>query len=195
MGVNISATYKNIPHQTIGPFLVTLEHFESSGITVSGISVNQVQLTGGTTSGMVEALNIGPTYTTLRDDLTHQELINGYVISQLTCGDTIITFQSTNVCYSSYISNITGINGLPTVRLTVTNNDNVNISGTLTITPETDEAAPVPSTITVSSTSAGEQFSEIELGKGRYLFDFSCTSSSPNIGRFAKIEFIECGAL
>lgn len=195
MGVNISATYKNIPHQTIGPFLVTLEHFESSGITVSGISVNQVQLTGGTTSGMVEALNIGPTYTILRDDLTHQELISGYSINQLMCGDTILTFQSTDVCYSGYISDITGLNGLPTVRLTVTNNDNVNISGTLTVTPETNEAAPVPSTITVSSTSAGVQFSEIELGKGRYLFDFSCTSSSPNIGRFAKIEFIECGAL
>ena len=195
MGVNISATYKNIPHQTIGPFLVTLEHFESSGITVSGISVNEVQLTGGTTSGMVEALNIGPTYTTLRDDLTHQELVNGYEINQLMCGDAIIAFQSTDVCYSSYISNITGINGLPTVRLTVINNDNVNISGTLSITPETDEASPSPSTITVSSTSSGVQFSEIELGKGRYLFNFSCTSSSPNIGRFAKIEFIECGSL
>jgi hypothetical protein len=195
MVANIKATYKNVPRQTIGPFIATLETFSSSGITVSGISVNNVQISGGTSTGVIEALNIGPTYTILKNDLTHQELTSGYPFNQLRCGDSYIVFQSTNICYSSYRANLIGINGLPTVRLTVTNNDNITISGTLTITPETNEASPSPSTVTVSSTSAGEQFQEIELGKGRYLFDLSFTSSPSDIGRFAKIEFSQCGSV
>ena len=78
MAVNIKAKYNKIPHEVIGPFVATLEHYDSSGITMSGISVSSVEITGGTSSGIVDVLNIGPEYTILKSDLTHQQLVNGY---------------------------------------------------------------------------------------------------------------------
>jgi hypothetical protein len=76
MAFNITATYKNIPRDTIGPFIATLETFLSSGFT-SGSTLELNSFTGGTGTGVVEALNVGPVYTILKDDLTHQELIDG----------------------------------------------------------------------------------------------------------------------
>ena len=193
MAFNITATYKNIPRETIGPFTATLEYFESSGITFDVGKVNNI--TGGTSTGVIEILNIGPTYTTLKTDLTHQELIDGYTFSQIKCGDTYITFQSTDVCYSSYQANLVGINGFPTARLTVYNNDSTNVSGTLTITPLNSAASPAPSTITVSCPTSGAEFADIMLGKGKYNFTFNITTASPNVGKYVALSFIECGGL
>ena len=117
MAVNIKAKYKSIPNQPIGPFVATLEYYDSSGITISGISVSSVEITSGTSSGSVEVLNIGPQYATLKTDLTHQQLINGYTFNQIKCGDSFITFQSTDVCYNSYVANLIGSNGKITNNL------------------------------------------------------------------------------
>ena len=116
MAFNITATYKNIPRETIGPFVATLETFYSSGFT-SGSTYELISTTGTTSTGVVEALNIGPVYTILKDDLTHQELIDGYTFNQLKCRDLYLVFQSTDVCYSSYRADLFGANGSPTLRL------------------------------------------------------------------------------
>jgi hypothetical protein len=193
MAVNVKATYKNIPQQTIGPFTATLEYFESSGITFDAGKVNNI--TGGTSTGVIETLNIGPTNTILKTDLTHQQLINGFTFTQIKCGDTFITFQSTDVCYSSYQANLVGANGFPTARLTVYNNDSTAVSGTLTITPLNGAASPVPSTISVSRPTSGSSFADIMLGKGKYNFTFDITTASPNAGKYVELSFIECGGL
>ena len=197
MAVNVKATYKDIPREVIGPFSATLLYFDSSGFTFnSGSTYQLISTTGGTSTGVIETLNIGPIYKTLKTDLTHQQLINGYTFQQIKCGDTYLIFQSNDVCYSSYQADLVGANGFPTVRLSVFNNSDGNsVSSTLTVTPISGAPSPVPSTITVSTSSSGSQYAEIGLGKGKYNFTFNITSSSPNAARYAQIEFIECGAL
>lgn len=197
MAVNIKATYKNIPQETIGPFTATLLYYESSGFTFnSGSTYQLISTTGGTSTGVIETLNIGPIYKILKTDLTHQQLINGYTFPQIKCGDTYVVFQSTDVCYSSYQADLVGANGFPTVRLSVyNNNDGNSVSSTLTVTPVGGAPLPVPSTITVSTSSPGSEYAEIGLGKGKYNFTYNITSSSPNVDRYAELEFIECGAL
>jgi hypothetical protein len=193
MAVNIKAKYNKIPHEVIGPFVATLEHYESSGITISGISVSSVEITGGTSSGIVDVLNIGPEYTILKSDLTHQQLVNGYTFYQIKCGDCFITFQSTDVCYTSYVSDLIGANGVPVLKLTVTNDDldSVNVSSTLTVTHVDDTPYPTPSSITVSTTTSNS--GKIILGKGEYNFTFNITTSSPT--KRAILEFIECDTI
>jgi hypothetical protein len=195
MSVNVKVKYKNTPHQIIGPFVATLEHYESSGITMSGISVSSVEITGGTSSGIVDVLNIGPEYTILKSDLTHQQLVNGYTFYQIKCGDSFITFQSTDVCYSSYVSNLIGANGSPTLKLTVTNGDldSVNVSSTLTVTHVDDTPYPTPSSITVSTTTSN--YDKIILGKGEYNFTFNITTASPTANKKVILEFIECDTI
>jgi hypothetical protein len=193
MAVNVKATYKNIPQETIGPFIATLEYYESSGITLNPTPIYSTS--GATANGTVETLNIGPIYKTLKSDLTHQQLINGYTFPQIKCGDTFITFQSTDVCFSSYEANLVGANGYPTLRLVVYNNDTINVSSTLTVTPLNGAASPVPSTITVSTSTAGSEYAEIALGKGKYSFTVNITSPSPNVAKYAEVQFIECGAV
>lgn len=197
MAFNITATYKNIPHQTIGPFTATLETFYSSGITLNAGSVNPIYSTSGmTSSGVVEALNVGPVYTILKDDLTHQELIDGYTFNQLKCRDLYLVFQSTNVCYSSYRTNLFGANGSPTLRLVAyNNNDGISVTSTLTVTPIGTATPPIPSTITVSTSSAGSTYSEITLGQGKYDFTFDVSSPTPSADRYVQLQFIECGSL
>jgi hypothetical protein len=193
MAVNIKANYKNIPHQTIGPFTATLEHYESSGITFDAGSVSQLlSTTGGTSTGIVEVLNVGPQYTILNSNLTHQQLVNGYKFYQIKCGDSYITFQSTDVCYSSYVADIIGANGYPSLGLTLTNDTGVSLSSTLTVTPTNGALPPEPSTITLSSSTIGEEkYDEIALGKGTYEFEFDITTGgSGNV----QIEFINCGS-
>jgi hypothetical protein len=197
MAFNITATYKNIPRDTIGPFIATLETFLSSGFT-SGSTLELNSFTGGTGTGVVEALNVGPVYTILKDDLTHQELIDGYTFYQLRCRDLFIVFQSTDVCYSSYRASLSGANGSPTLRLKAFNNSDGNsVTSTLTVTPIGNATPPSPSTITVSTSapSAGTIYDEIELGQGRYEFTFNISSSSPSIERYVQLEFIECGSI
>ena len=193
MAVNIKAKYNKIPHEVIGPFVATLEHYDSSGITISGISVSSVEITGGTSSGIVDVLNIGPEYTILKSDLTHQQLVNGYTFYQIKCGDCFITFQSTDVCYTSYVSDLIGANGSPVLKLTVTNDDldSVNVSSTLTVTHVDDTPYPTPSSITVSTTTSDN--GKIILGKGEYNFTFNITTSSPT--KRAILEFIECDTI
>lgn len=195
MAINVKAKYKNIPHEIIGPFVATLEHYESSGITMSGISVSSVEITGGTSSGMVDVLNIGPEYTILKSDLTHQQLVNGYTFYQIKCGDSFITFQSTDVCYSSYVSNLIGANGSPVLKLTVTNGDldGATVSSTLTVTHVDDTPYPTPSSITVSTTTSN--YDKIILGKGEYNFTFNITTSSPTANKKVILEFIECDTI
>ena len=195
MAVNIKAKYNKIPHEVIGPFVATLEHYDSSGITMSGISVSSVEITGGTSSGIVDVLNIGPEYTILKSDLTHQQLVNGYTFYQIKCGDSFITFQSTDVCYTSYVSDLIGANGSPVLKLTVTNDDldSVNVSSTLTVTHVDDTPYPIPSSITVSTTTSGND--KIILGKGEYNFTFNITTSSPTVNKKAILEFIECDTI
>lgn len=193
MAVNVKAKYKNIPHGIIGPFVATLEHFESSGITYTSGSVNQLfSSTGGTSTGIVETLNIGPTYTILNDNLTHQQLINGYTFYQIKCNDTFINFQSTDVCYTTYQANLIGSNGYPSLGLTLTNDTGASLSSTLTVTPISGSLIPQSSTITLSSSTIGEEYGEIPLGKGKYNFNFGITTGgSGNV----KIEFLDCGTL
>jgi hypothetical protein len=193
MPVNIKASYKNIPQQTIGPFIATLQYFESSGITFNVGNVNNI--TGGTSTGVIETLNIGPISTTLKTDLTHQQLIDGYTFNQIKCGDTYIIFQSTDICYTSYQSNLVGSNGFPTARLTVHNNDSTNVTGTLRITPTNGAASPVPSNISVSCPTSGSSFADIMLGKGKYNFTFDITTTSPSSGKYVELSFIQCGGL
>jgi hypothetical protein len=195
MAVNIKAKYNKIPHEVIGPFVATLEHYESSGITISGISVSSVEITGGTSSGIVEVLNIGPEYTILKSDLTHQQLVNGYTFYQIKCGDSYITFQSTDICYTSYVSDLIGANGSPALKLTVTNDDldSVNVSSTLTVTHVDDTPYPTPSSITVSTTTSDSD--KITLGKGEYNFTFNITTASPTVNKKVILEFIECDTI
>ena len=195
MAINIKAKYNKIPHEVIGPFVATLEHYESSGITMSGISVSSVEITGGTSSGIVDVLNIGPEYTILKSDLTHQQLVNGYTFYQIKCGDSYITFQSTDVCYSSYVSDLVGANGSPVLKLTVTNDDldSVNVSSTLTVTHVDDTPYPTPSSITVSTTTSDS--GKIILGKGEYNFTFNITTASPTVNKKVILEFIECDTI
>ena len=195
MAVNIKAKYKNIPYNVIGPFVATLEYYESSGITYTSGSVNQLfSTTGGTSTGFVEALNIGPTYTILKDDLTHQQLISGYTFYQIKCGDTFLTFQSTDVCYTSYQSDLIGANGYPTLGLTLTNDTGASLSSTLTVTPVNEILTPQaqPSTITLSSSTIGEKYGEISLSKGKYEFEFDITTGGTGN---VKIEFLKCGSV
>lgn len=193
MAVNVKVKYKNPPYDTIGPFVATLEHYESSGITMSGVSVSSVEITGGTSSGVVNVLNIGPEYTILKSDLTHQQLVNGYTFYQIKCGDSFITFQSTDVCFSSYVSDLIGANGSPVLKLTVTNDDpdSVNVSSTLTVTHIDDTPYPTPPSISVSTTS-GSNYDLMTLGKGAYNFTFNITTTSPTINKKVKLEFIQC---
>ena len=199
MAFNITATYKNIPRETIGPFIATLETFLSSGITFNAGSYEYLYSTTGTTSvGVVEALNVGPVYTILKDDLTHQELIDGYAFNQLRCRDLFLVFQSTDVCYSSYRANLFGANGTPTLRLKAFNNsDGISVTSTLTVTPIGNATPPSPSTVTVSTSapSAGTIYDEIELGQGTYQFTFNISSPTPSIERYVQLEFIECGSI
>lgn len=195
MAVNIKAKYNKIPHEVIGPFVATLEHYESSGITISGISVSSVEITGGTSSGIVDVLNIGPEYTILKSDLTHQQLVNGYTFYQIKCGDCFITFQSTDVCYTSYVSDLIGANGSPVLKLTVTNDDldGDDVSSTLTVTHVDDTPYPIPSSITVSTTTSDSE--KITLGKGEYNFTFNITTASPTVNKKVILEFIECDTI
>jgi hypothetical protein len=195
MAVNIKAKYNKIPHEVIGPFVATLEHYDSSGITMSGISVSSVEITGGTSSGIVDVLNIGPEYTILKSDLTHQQLVNGYTFYQIKCGDSFITFQSTDVCYSSYVSDLIGANGSPVLKLTVTNDDldGDDVSSTLTVTHVDDTPYPIPSSITVSTTTSDSE--KITLGKGEYNFTFNITTASPTVNKKVILEFIECDTI
>jgi hypothetical protein len=193
MAFNITATYKNIPRETIGPFIATLETFLSSGFTfTSGSTYQLISTTGGTSTGVVEALNIGPVYTILKNDLTHQELIDGYTFNQLRCRDLYLVFQSTDVCYSSYRANLFGANGTPTLRLKAFGN---SVTSTLTVTPIGNATPPSPSTITVSTDTAETDIREIQLGQGKYDFTFNITSSTPSAERYVELEFIECGSL
>ena len=197
MAFNITATYKNIPRETIGPFVATLETFYSSGFT-SGSTYELISTTGTTSTGVVEALNIGPVYTILKDDLTHQELIDGYTFNQLKCRDLYLVFQSTDVCYSSYQANLFGANGAPTLRLKAFNNsDGISVTSSLTVTPIGNATPPSPSTITVSTSSPtmGTIYKEIQLGQGKYNFTFDITSPTPSVDRYVQLEFIECGSL
>jgi hypothetical protein len=199
MAFNITATYKNIPRETIGPFIATLETFLSSGITFNAGSYEYLYSTTGTTSvGVVEALNVGPVYTILKDDLTHQELIDGYTFNQLRCRDLFLVFQSTDVCFSSYRANLFGANGTPTLRLKAFNNsDGISVTSTLTVTPIGNATPPSPSTITVSTSAptAGTVYQEIELGQGKYDFTFNITTPTPSAERYVQLQFIECGSL
>jgi hypothetical protein len=199
MAFNITTTYKDIPRETIGPFIATLETFLSSGITLNAGSINPIYSTSGMTStGVVEALNVGPVYTILKDDLTHQELIDGYTFYQLRCRDLYIVFQSTDVCYSSYRANLVGANGSPTLRLKAFNNsDGISVTSTLTVTPIGNATPPIPSTITVSTSapSAGTVYEEIQLGQGKYNFTFDVASPTPSAERYVQLDFIECGSL
>lgn len=202
MPVNVKATYHSEPRETIGPFVATLEYFESSGITVSGISVTGVTLTsfddGNSQTGSIETLNIGPVYTILKDDLTHQQLVDGYTFKQIKCGDTYITFQSTDVCFNSYRTDLVGSNGYPTVRLTVNNDDaGKTVTSTLTVTPIGNVKSPVPSTITVTNSIVGSEYGEISLGKGVYNFSFDISTDTPHndLNRNAVLTFIDCGPL
>ena len=199
MAFNITATYKNIPRETIGPFVATLEYFESSGFTfTSGSTYQLISTTGGVSTGVVETLNIGPVYTILKDDLTHQELIDGYTFNQLRCGDLYLVFQSTDVCYSSYQANLFGANGAPTLRLKAFNNsDGISVTSSLTVTPIGNATPPSPSTITVSTSSPtmGTIYKEIQLGQGKYNFTFDIASPTPSVDRYVQLEFIECGSL
>lgn len=199
MAVNVKATYKNIPQETIGPFIATLEYYESSGITynsgsLTGLTVANV---GTPCTGSIETLNIGPSYKILKSDLTHQQLINGYTFPQIKCGDTYIIFQSTDVCYSSYQADLVGSNGLPTVRLTVYNDASDSISSTLTVVPLNGAASPIPSTITVTSLPSETNYAEIGLGKGKYSFNYNISQNTPSTDPLTTVElsFIECGAL
>ena len=197
MAFNITATYKDIPRETIGPFTATLETFLSSGFT-SGSTLQLISTTGGTGTGVVEALNIGPVYTLLKDDLTHQELIDGYTFNQLKCRDLYLVFQSTDVCYSSYRADLFGANGSPTLRLKAFNNSDGNsVTSSLTVTPIGNATPPSPSTITVSTSapSTGTVYEEIQLGQGKYDFTFNITSPTPSAERYVELEFIECGSL
>ena len=197
MAFNITATYKNIPRETIGPFTATLETFLSSGFT-SGSTLKLISTTGGTGTGVVEALNIGPVYTLLKDDLTHQELIDGYTFNQLKCRDLYLVFQSTDVCYSSYRADLFGANGSPTLRLKAFNNSDGNsVTSSLTVTPIGNATPPSPSTITVSTSAptVGTVYKEIQLGQGKYDFTFNITSSTSSAERYVELEFIECGSL
>jgi len=197
MAFNITATYKNIPRETIGPFTATLETFLSSGFT-SGSTLQLISTTGGTGTGVVEALNIGPVYTLLKDDLTHQELIDGYTFNQLKCRDLYLVFQSTDVCYSSYRADLFGANGSPTLRLKAFNNSDGNsVTSSLTVTPIGNATPPSPSTITVSTSAptVGTVYKEIQLGQGKYDFTFNITSSTSSVDRYVQLEFIECGSL
>ena len=197
MAFNITATYKNIPRETIGPFTATLETFLSSGFT-SGSTLELISTTGGTGTGVVEALNIGPVYTLLKDDLTHQELIDGYTFNQLKCRDLYLVFQSTDVCYSSYRADLFGANGSPTLRLKAFNNSDGNsVTSSLTVTPIGNATPPSPSTITVSTSAPtmGTVYKEIQLGQGKYDFTFNITSSTSSVDRYVQLEFIECGSL
>ena len=197
MAVNVKAKYKNIPNQVIGPFVATLQYFDSSGITLNSGSVSTIYSTSGmTSSGSVEVFNIGPQYATLKTDLTHQQLTSGYTFNQIKCGDSYITFQCTDVCYTSYVADLVGANGSPVLKLTVTNDDldSVNVSSTLTVVPLNNAPSPIPSSISVSTTS-GSNFSEIILGKGKYDFNFNITATSPTINKKVKLEFIECESL
>jgi hypothetical protein len=197
MAFNITATYKNIPRETIGPFTATLETFLSSGFT-SGSTLQLISTTGGTGTGVVEALNIGPVYTLLKDDLTHQELIDGYTFNQLKCRDLYLVFQSTDVCYSSYRADLFGANGSPTLRLKAFNNSDGNsVTSSLTVTPIGNATPPSPSTITVSTSAptVGTVYKEIQLGQGKYDFTFNITSSTSSAERYVELEFIECGSL
>ena len=197
MAFNITATYKNIPRETIGPFVATLETFYSSGFT-SGSTYELISTTGTTSTGVVEALNIGPVYTILKDDLTHQELIDGYTFNQLKCRDLYLVFQSTDVCYSSYRADLFGANGSPTLRLKAFNNSDGNsVTSSLTVTPIGNATPPSPSTITVSTSSPtmGTIYKEIQLGQGKYNFTFDITSPTPSVDRYVQLEFIECGSL
>ena len=193
MAVNIKAKYKNIPYQTIGPFTATLVHYDSSGITFnSGSNSQLLSTTGGTSTGVVETLNIGPSYTTLKTDLTHQQLINGYTFNQIKCGDTYVIFQSTDVCYTSYEANLVGSNGYPSLGLTLTNDTGASLSSTLTVTSISGSLPPDPPTITLSSSTIGEEYGEIALGKGKYNFNFNITTGgSGNV----KVEFLNCGSV
>ena len=199
MSFNIIASYKNIPHETIGPSIATLETFNSSGITFNAGSYEYLYSTTGTTSaGVVEALNVGPVYTILKDDLTHQELINGYTFYQLRCRDLYLVFQSTDVCYTSYRANLVGANGSPTLRLKAFNNsDGISVTSTLTVTPIGNATPPIPSTITVSTSAptTGTVYGEIQLGQGKYDFTFNISSPTPSVDRYVQLEFIECGSL
>ena len=197
MAFNITATYKNIPRETIGPFVATLETFYSSGFT-SGSTYELISTTGTTSTGVVEALNIGPVYTILKDDLTHQELIDGYTFNQLKCRDLYLVFQSTDVCYSSYRADLFGAHGSPTLRLKAFNNSDGNsVTSSLTVTPIGNATPPSPSTITVSTSSPtmGTIYKEIQLGQGKYNFTFDITSPTPSVDRYVQLEFIECGSL
>jgi hypothetical protein len=197
MAFNITATYKNIPRETIGPFTATLETFLSSGFT-SGSTLELISTTGGTGTGVVETLNIGPVYTLLKDDLTHQELIDGYTFNQLKCRDLYLVFQSTDVCYSSYRADLFGANGSPTLRLKAFNNSDGNsVTSSLTVTPIGNATPPSPSTITVSTSAPtmGTVYKEIQLGQGKYDFTFNITSSTSSVDRYVQLEFIECGSL
>lgn len=197
MAVNVKVNYKNTPHQIIGPFVATLEHFESSGFTFnSGSGPVLLSTTGVTSSGVVDVLNIGPESTVLKSDLTHQQLISGHTFYQIKCNDTYLVFQSTDVCYSSYRADLIGSNGYPVLKLTVTNDDldSVNVSSTLTVTPLNTAPAPDPSTISVSTTS-GSNSSQVILGRGSYSFSFNITSSSPTTNKKVELEFIECEAI
>ena len=194
MAVNIKAKYNKIPHEVIGPFVATLEYFDSSGITLNSGSVNPIYSTSGmTSSGSVDVFNIGPLYNELKTDLTHQQLISGFTFNQIKCGDTYLVFQSTDVCYTSYRADLLGSNGYPVLKLTVTNNDldSVNVSSTLTVVPLNDSPPPIPSSITVSTTS-GSNSSEVLLGKGSYNFNFNISGASPTINKKAELELIEC---
>ncbi len=194
MAVNVKAKYNKIPHEVIGPFTATLEYFDSSGFTFnSGSSATLLSTTGTTSSGSVDVFNIGPLYNVLKTDLTHQQLISGFTFNQIKCGDTYLVFQSTDVCYNSYRGDLLGSNGYPVLKLTVTNDDldSVNVSSTLTVVPLNDSPAPIPSSITVSTTS-GSNFSEVILGKGSYSFNFNITATSPSTNKKVKVEFIEC---
>ena len=199
MAFNITATYKNIPRETIGPFTATLEYFESSGFTfTSGSTYQLISTTGGVSTGVVETLNIGPVYTILKDDLTHQELIDGYTFNQLKCRDLYLVFQSTDVCYSSYRADLFGANGSPTLRLKAFNNSDGNsVTSSLTVTPIGNATPPSPSTITVSTSAptVGTVYKEIQLGQGKYDFTFNITSSTSSAERYVELEFIECGSL
>jgi hypothetical protein len=199
MAFNITATYKNIPRETIGPFIATLETFYSSGVTfTSGSTYQLISTTGGVSTGFVEALNVGPTYTILKNDLTHQELIGGYTFNQLRCRDLYLVFQSTDVCYTSYRANLFGANGAPTLRLKAFNNSDGNsVTSSLTVTPIGNATPPSPSTITVSTSSptVGTVYEEIQLGQGKYDFTFNITSPTPSVDRYVQLEFIECGSL
>jgi len=197
MAFNITATYKNIPRETIGPFIATLETFLSSGFTfTSGSTYQLISTTGGTSTGVVETLNVGPVYTILKNDLTHQELIDGYTFNQLRCRDLYLVFQSTDVCYSSYRANLFGANGTPTLRLKAFNNSDGNsVTSTLTVTPIGNATPPSPSTITVSTSTVDTVYKEIQLGQGKYDFTFNITSSTSSVDRYVELEFIECGSL